>query len=190
MKRGDKKAQVTIFIILALMVVAIGILLYMFYPQIKASFGFEEISPYGFMQSCLKERVEEVSKEISIHGGSIEPVFPYKYQGEEFEYLCYTNEYYKLCTVQQAFLINHIEEEIKSSISRDVDECFNELKKKYESKGYGVILRKGDFSVNLLPKRISVNSETEISLKKDQTEYPLNTRVLFSNYAILLHFAR
>ena len=39
-KRG-KKAQVTIFIIIAIIIVVLGILIYMFYPKIKASFGFE-----------------------------------------------------------------------------------------------------------------------------------------------------
>ena len=40
-KRGGKKAQVTIFIIVAIIVVVAGILIYIFLPEIKGALGVE-----------------------------------------------------------------------------------------------------------------------------------------------------
>lgn len=177
----DKKGQVTIFIILGIVIVVLGALIYMFYPQIQASFGFEVVSPYEFMRTCLEEDVTSAATAVALHGGSIEPEFNYTYQGESMEYLCYINEPYKQCIVQQPFLIQHIEDEIESEISQQVNYCFDELKSSYESRGYNVVLRKSDFRVDLLPKRITINSNTTMSLKKDETQTFQSFNIGFEN---------
>jgi len=177
----NKRGQVTIFIILGIIIVALGIIFYMFYPQIRATFGFEVQSPYGFMQSCLEEDIANAATAVALHGGSIAPVFNYSYLNEEMEYLCYTNEYYKTCTVQQPFLINHIEEEIENEIKGKVNECFNELEDSFRDRGYDVVLRQSDFKVDLLPKRIALNTNTTLSLKKEDTATYESFNIGFTN---------
>ncbi len=178
----SKKAQVTIFIILAIMIVALGIIIYMFYPQIKASFGFVEQNPNAFMQSCLQDKVQETASTLMPQGGSLNPEFYYLYQDVKIKYLCYTNEYYKLCTVQEPMLKESIESEIKTNIQKDVDECLNELERSFAGRGYQTSLRKGVFIVELLPKRIVVTLNSSLVLRQgDDTETYSDFKIVLNN---------
>jgi flagellar basal body-associated protein FliL len=51
----SKSGQVTIFIIIAIIIVAAGLLIYSFYPQIKTSFGTQQQNPPSFIQSCIEK---------------------------------------------------------------------------------------------------------------------------------------
>lgn len=167
-KKRDKKGQITIFIILAIVIVAIGVLIYMFYPQIRSSLGFETQNPNIFIQNCLQDKIQETISIIGPQGGSLDPEFYYTYQDDEIEYLCYTNEDYQLCTVQQPMLKQHIEAEIKKDIEDDAEECFDELESTFRGRGYQVSLNRGDFAVELLPKRVVTLFNSTLSLKKGE----------------------
>jgi hypothetical protein len=166
----NKKGQVTIFIIMAIVIVVLGVLIYTFFPQIKSSVGLETKDPYSFMRSCMQDKIEDVVMNLSLQGGSLNPENTYLYQGYDIEYLCYTNEDYKLCSVQRPFLKKHIESEIKTTIEQDVSSCFNSLKENYRNKGYSVNLKPGAINVELLPKRIVTKLESELTISKDSSE--------------------
>ena len=168
-KRMMKKGQVTIFILIAVIIIAVGILIYLFYPKIT-SIGFDSKNPSAYMQSCLEKEIEKSADLLSPKGGSINPEHYFMYQGDTIEYLCYTEEYYKTCVMQQPLLKNHVEEEIKKNIQADVDKCFDALKQTYESKGYNVNLKSGETKVELLPKRITTSFTHTLSVTKDSTE--------------------
>ena len=74
-KRWNKKGQVTIFIIIAIIIVATGILIYSFYPQIKTTFGGGEKNPKGYIQTCIEQDIKDAVESISIHGGESNPEF-------------------------------------------------------------------------------------------------------------------
>ncbi len=178
----NKRAQVTIFIILAIVIVALGIIIYMFYPQIKSSLGFVEQNPNAFMQSCLQDKVKETVAKITPQGGSLNPEFYYLYQDVKIRYLCYTNEYIKKCTVQEPMLKESIEAEIKADIQSNVNECLNELERSFAGRGYQVSLRRGAFAVELLPKRIVVALNSSLLLKKgEETETYSEFKVVLNN---------
>jgi len=75
------KGQVTIFIILAIVIVVIGGLIYAFLPKIKSSMGLETRNPYNYIQSCLNDKVEAVITNLSLQGGSLNPKGAYMYLG-------------------------------------------------------------------------------------------------------------
>jgi len=77
----------------------------------------------------LRRKIVNDLDMLSLQGGSLEPEHYILYENEKVEYLCYTNEYYKTCVVQQPMLKNHIEAEIKESIQERVTECFDNLEK-------------------------------------------------------------
>jgi len=116
-----------------------------------------------------------------VQGGSLEPEHYFMYMGDKIEYLCYTNEYYQTCVVQQPMLKQHIERELQNSIKDKVDLCFDELKISYEKKGYIVDLKKGDTKVELLLKRIDSNFEYEITLTKDSSEKYEEFNIILNN---------
>ena len=55
MKERGKKGQVTIFIIVAIIIVVLAVLIYLFFPQIKSAIGAGAQDPQSFMQSCMEE---------------------------------------------------------------------------------------------------------------------------------------
>ena len=170
-KRGwNKKAQVTIFIIIAVIIVALAFLVYSFYPQIKSGLSGEQKNPLSYIQTCLEDKIKDTATELALRGGSINPEFYVLYEDEKVEYLCYTNEYYRTCVVQQPMLKTHVEMEIKEGIENDVQSCFASLKSSYEKKGYNVALSAGNKRIELLPKRIVGTFNYSLTLTKGSTE--------------------
>ena len=181
--RGDfnKRGQVTIFIIVAILIVAFGILIYMFYPKIGSDGPVDTESPSAFIQECLEEKIQDTVETISLQGGSFDPSFYYSYGEDNIEYLCYTNQYYRPCVVQQPFLAKHIQSEIENEIEGDVEACFNSMEKSYTNKGYTTDLKRGDFSVELLPNKIITSFSHELVLTKGDVEKYQNFKIVLDN---------
>lgn len=171
-KEVKKRGQVTIFIIIAIMIVVLGILIYLFFPKIQTGLGISTNNPQIYIQNCMEEKIKNTVDEISSQGGSFSPKNYFLYQDKKIEYLCYTNEYYVSCVMQQPMLKQHIENEIKNEIQDEKKVCFDSLKKNFESLGYAVALTEGKTKVELLPKRISISFENDLTLtKKDSERY-------------------
>jgi hypothetical protein len=184
-KRLKKKGQVTIFIIIALLVVAIGVLIYMFYPKIFPGAETETKNPSIFIQECMQEKIQDTVNIISIQGGSVNPTFYYSYYDgvkvDNLEYLCYTNQYYQPCVVQQPMLIPHIQSEIIKEINPETISCFNSLKTSYENKGYEVSMNSGNTIVELLPGKIVTTFGYNLTLTKGNTERYQNFNIILDN---------
>ena len=175
-----KRGQITIFILVAIIILVVGILIYFLYPKINGDVSVTE-NPSLFMQSCVEDTLKDNVAEISMQGGSISPEHYILYKGDKIEYLCYTNEYYKKCVMQQPLLKKHIENEIKSSIDTVVYSCLDDLKKSYSKKGYEVSLTQGDFSVELFPKKIKLRINKTLTLKKQDTKIYNSLNVVLNN---------
>ncbi len=176
-----KRGQVTIFIILAIVIVVMGVLVYMFWPQIKTTIGLAPSNPQTFIQTCIEEDLQNSVEQISLQGGSIEPEFYYLYQDNKFEYLCYTSENYKTCDVKRPLLINHIESEIEENIKENTKKCFEDLKASYEKQGYDVVMKQGPFEAQLLPGSVVAEFKTELVLSKESSETYKSFKVVLNN---------
>ncbi len=170
MKRGmSKRGQITIFIVVAVIIVALAGIIYLVYPKITHP-NVVSTTPTEYIQDCMENEIKEVAEEISMHGGDLEPEFYAEYfeDGKKYtvEYLCYTKEYYKQCVMQQPLLKSHIESEIKEAIKNKATKCFNNLEESYKKKGYEVSLTRNDYSVELLPNKIFVVFDYPLTLTK------------------------
>jgi hypothetical protein len=165
-----KKGQVTLFVILAIVIVVLGVLIYLFLPDIISTekSKYQE-DPETYLENCIQDELQNNVKIISENGGLMEPEFYINYSGDQFEYLCYTNEYLKPCIAQKPMLVNVIKSELKSSIQEELDSCFDSMKNSFENKNYQVNLEKGDFEINLYPSKIEIVSESEMDLTKDNS---------------------
>ncbi len=181
MKKGEKRGQVTIFIIIAIIIVALAFLIYSFYPQIKSTLGGEEKNPPSYIQTCLEDEIKDIADKLSLQGGSLNPENYILYKDEKIEYLCYTTEYYKPCTVQQPALKQHIELEIKNEIEESVKFCFASLKSSYEKKGYSVDLKSGDRRIELFPQRIVSTFDYSLTLTKGEDTQSYDSFVVMLN---------
>jgi len=160
------RGQVTIFIILAVVIAAV--LLVVFYPRIKNV--FIPSSPPVQIEDCVKKQLGNFVQEIASHGGSLEPVNFYLYNNKKIDYLCYTNEYYKTCVMQQPFIKQKFEDEISRFISEKAKSCVGELAANYKSKGYSVESRTGNVSVEIVPNSLKIIVSMPVTLTKETSE--------------------
>ncbi len=177
----NNKGQVTIFIILAIVIVVLGVIIYAFLPQIRSTIGSELQSPQVYLQSCLEDEIEDAVYDLSLQGGSLNPEFYYLYDESKLQYLCYTSENYEFCNPQVPFLKKSVEKEIKDSISADANECLNSLEQTYKRKGYDTQLKKGSLEVELLPQRVLVTLNSELTLKKKSSESYEKFNIILDN---------
>ncbi|MFA4960599.1 MAG: hypothetical protein WC548_02945 [Candidatus Pacearchaeota archaeon] len=97
-----KKGQITIFIILAILIVSAILVFFLYVRPTFISSG----NKLDF-ENCVQQTVEKSILKLEKNAGFVNSEFTYNYKSEEFTYLCYTNEYYKTCTIQQPFLKQH-----------------------------------------------------------------------------------
>lgn len=176
-----KRGQITIFIIVAIVIVALAVLVYVFYPDIKTNLGFGSKNPSGFMTNCLEDDLKKTVERVSIQGGSVNPENYFMYSDEKLDYLCYVEGYYETCVVQKPLLKRHIENEIKEDLKDEAAACLKELEKSYEAKGYNVGIGRGEMDVELLPNVVAINFNTSLVLTKDSSERYDSVRVLLRN---------
>ncbi len=179
----SKRAQVTIFIIIAVIVVSLIFLIYSFYPQIRAGFGMEEKNPPSYIQTCLEDSIKETVDKLSLQGGSLVPGNYVTYRNNQIEYLCYTNEYYKPCVMQKPMLKEYIESEIENKIKEEVKTCFNSMKESYQRKGYDLNLKEGETKIELLPQKIVTTFNYSLVMTKgeESEKYDIFRVVLNNN---------
>ena len=188
---NSKRGQITIFIIIAMIIIILGILIYMFYPEIKTTLGFQTENPSVFIQECIEKDVGDAIKLLSSQGGSINPKHYILYNDEKIEYLCYTPTYYITCTIQQPMLRSHIESEIIKQIEEKSKKCFDDLEESYKKRNYNVDLKRGNEKVELLPNQIVVTYENPLVLTKgeDSDEYESFSVVVDNNLYELISIA-
>lgn len=179
--RENRKGQITIFIIIAMVVIAISVLVYLFYPQILTTLGGQEQDPNSFIETCMKDKIKSKVETVSAQGGSLNPEPFILYQDEKIQYLCYTEDYYKTCVVQKPLLKKQIEKELKEGIKEEVKNCFNELKSSFEGGGYNVIIREGEIGVELLPERIVSTFNYSVTLERTETKRYESFKVILNN---------
>ncbi len=163
----NNRGQITIFIILALIiVVAIVMLFLLMRPK---DFQVEDIeNPQAYIDSCTREFTEEAIDILSEQGGDINPKGSTMFQGGNVTYLCYNANFYQPCIMQRPDLINHIENEITNYIEPKVDNCFNAIKAKLESKNYIIELGDMQLQTKLQTGKVVINIDRNFKMTKRQ----------------------
>ena len=178
---SGKKGQLTIFVIVALVIVGFAVLAYLFFPRILVGFGISSDNPNEFIQACMEKSIGDAVEKISVQGGSLNPENYILYQDNKIQYICYTQEYYAQCAMQQPLLNQIIENEISRGIKNTEDECFDAMKKSFENQGYNVNLKRGGTVVEMLPKKISIAFNNELTLTKDSSRRYEKINVFLNN---------
>ncbi|MFH1307923.1 MAG: hypothetical protein ABIH72_03655 [archaeon] len=158
-----KRAQITIFVIIAILIVSVLIVL--FWPRIE-SVVFGPTEPNAYMKGCVEDIAEDKLDILTKKGGSFSPENSIWYEGYDVDYLCYTNEYYDTCTMQQPLLKQHIEEELEAELQQVTRECALSLKKQMEKQGYIVALGNNELNVEFIPDRIIFDINMNMVLNK------------------------
>jgi len=161
----NKKGQVTLFVIIAILIV-IAVLI-IFWPKLKQI--IVPLSPELNLQRCIESDLKKELNIITSNGGSKNPSLYFSYEGNKIEYLCYTNENYKTCVMQQPLLKQHIERELLDALKPKITECIESMKSNAESQGYEVVSINNNPSLQIEENDIKLIVNTNMILKKDNS---------------------
>jgi len=169
----NTRGQVTIFIIIAVLIIAvISLFLYFRTDVIKPSetSGTPEANIEGGMKICMNKKIMEGAALIGDRGGYFASPLnkTFKFTDEtkysSFPYLCYIQNYYETCTIQYGSLLRDVNDNLKKYLERDIRNCMDETVNSLESKGYTVDVKDEGFTLEVIPENIKINMLTKIKL--------------------------
>ncbi len=164
---GDR-GQIALFVIIAIVIVGFFAVLFL-YPRLSSTSNVES-DPIGFMQQCIEPDLQKSLATIMHQGGSYQPTHSLKYNNTDVQYLCFTNQNYKPCVVEQPLIIRHVTQELQQRIQPVARQCFDSLKTAYESKGYTVSGNSGAINVSIVPGSIRLEFVAPLSVTKENTQ--------------------
>lgn len=168
-----KRGQVTLFIIMALILIGI-ISSYFFFRKITKPSLIEsaEENPEAYMQLCVEDELKDIINLITLQGGFYDPKdYVLVDDNEKATYLCKNTMNFKPCINQHPMLISEVENEIKEQATPIINKCFSELKKDFEEKGMGVELSPESsekINVDIAIDKILINVQRKISINKKE----------------------
>ncbi|MFB6246585.1 MAG: hypothetical protein ABEI74_03275 [Candidatus Pacearchaeota archaeon] len=179
---NDKRGQVTIFIILAVLVVG-GIVLYFLLSggsgDSQEVSGNQDVqSPSAFLKSCMEDDVRRTLRRLGVRGGNFdsEDTIRFKFTNDSYtngytniSYLCYSASYFDTCNVLDPNFVGGLDEEIEGKVSSKFADCVSNLRDAYEDNGFDVRgpgYKRSNFYSNL--------SRGELSLGLKDTSWTLD----------------
>jgi hypothetical protein len=163
--KNNRKGQVAIWVILAL-VLAAAIILFFALERLPLGIQAAEFEPAKSVEGCIKESIAEAVSKMLPQGGFIQPKNFVSYNKTNIEYLCENPYYFSPCTSQHPMLISEMNREIKEYILPFVEECFEGMREEAERRGYSVEMKEMNLSVEMAPGRIYARISREFSTSR------------------------
>lgn len=165
-KEVNKRGQVAIFIIVALVIVSVILVIFL-YPRISPIISGGELNPQTYLSECIQPEIDSSVSLLAKQGGYANPDGFIVYKNQKLKYLCYTSEFYKPCVVQQPMLKPHFESELNSLLAPKAAQCIKNLQAEYEQRGYTVSISKTESKTEIIPGKIRVNFITPMTITKE-----------------------
>jgi hypothetical protein len=160
-----KKGQVTIFIILAIVLI-VAIISVLLLVRKGDSENTITNDPKSFVQKCVRDAISDDLPLYFKNGGILDPQKNIMYDGENLTYLCYQPDYYFTCYNLYPIIEERIENDLLQNTRSKVQECFNVLRDNLDKSGYDVSGGPTNYSIDLLPGQIKVLLKKKIDLTK------------------------
>ncbi|MEI6731117.1 MAG: hypothetical protein WCK90_00400 [archaeon] len=182
----NKRGQVAIFIIIAIVLVILIVGIFLYQREI-ISFGGKAFSPESYLKDCITPEIQSDIAILAKQGGYASPTGFVTYKDEKIAYLCYISEFYKPCVVQEPFVRSNFENELSKLITNKVSACVDNLKREYERKGYSVSSAGVVSSVSIAPKKLNIDIKAPMTITKDtsQTFKQFNVQMDSQIYTVL-----
>ena len=174
-----KRGQVTIFIIVAIVIVSgiIGAIYFMGSSSVEST---AELGPKVFIDKCVRDVIEESVNKMLENGGERVVSHAISYHGSEYNYLCYQADDTASCSNSHPMLEKQIEREIYLDTNDSIQDCFDSMREDFESRGFDITGHDTVYSVDLLPGNIEVSLKKKFNVSKDgatQSFENFNTRI-------------
>lgn len=168
-----KRGQVTIFIIVAVVIVAIIALIFLLKGNVIPAIGGKtEENPGSFLEVCMEDSIREALELISSQGGYVSnplnKTFKFEDESEftDISYICYNQGDYAPCVNQEPMLIQHLKNEIKDYVFDDVNDCFDSLMSSLDRQGYDVEIVERGFDIEFEEGKVIVDIDADVTLTK------------------------
>jgi hypothetical protein len=164
----EKRGQVAVFVILALVIVSV-VFVYFMFPSINPVFS-SDVNPHSYLRNCIEPEARQIMSVLGKQGGYSNPTNHVSYQGERIQYLCYTSQPYQMCTVQQPMIKQHFEKEVKDYVHPRARQCVDDLIDQYQRRGYSVTASPGDLNVTLVPGFLTIDFLSPMTVSKEDVQ--------------------
>ncbi len=163
----DKKGQIAIFVIVAILLVVIIAIAFSVYrpPVLERT---EEFIPETFIDKCLREEVREVIGVMLPQGGFVSPIDYKLYQNSKVTYLCKNINFYGSCITQHPLYIKKLEEEIEENIQEQIENCFINFEDELESRNYQYFGGEIEIGVELKPGIVEATAYRDFTYSKGE----------------------
>lgn len=185
--RIGKKAQVTLFVIVAIVIVS-GILIFFYLDRGPIVVDSISGTPDSFIESCSRDTVQESIEKVYRNGGEINTSFGVMYQGELYNYLCYNGDNYLRCYNLHPLLEKQIEERIRVDTLDSVEDCFEFLKGDFENKGFSVEMGETVYALDLIPGSVDITLSKDLLITRGssvQTYSNFDSRIVSPLYELV-----
>lgn len=187
-----KRAQVTIFIIIGVVFILAIILFFFLFVNEPEPFIPPSTTPRNFIEQCVMDSVQPSIDSVLEYGGLIGPRNFIMRNDHEYNYLCFTDQYYAKCINKYPMLKRITQEEIRKDSVDRINECFDYLVRDYESRGFEVEHKPLDYTVQIVPGSIRLLLQKNIVASKetDVQEFDDFDMQIPSDLYELISFAR
>ena len=172
----DKRGQVTIFIILAIVIV-IGIAaFFILRPSPSAEISPRE-NPLAFIEKCMQDGIDEVLPSVLAQAGFAEidksPDKSLIYQDKHVHYLCYVEEELTLCTINTPMLKSEMETQLRKATQPKLEGCFAKLKEEFS--GYEYTESNLNYTISISPNNLKATAIKKITVSRDGLSQEFNS---------------
>lgn len=167
-----KRGQVTIFIILAIIVVATIVGYFLLRGAPISEINPQE-NPQAFIEKCLKDNIEKSSEKIFSLGGALNAENYLLFNKTNIRFLCHTAENNVLCKIEDPIMKKTMEDSIREDSLSEVRSCFDDLKKSFEN--YDYTEEPLSYTVEILPQTIRATALKKITISKDDQFQQFNS---------------
>jgi len=169
----NKKGQITIFIIIAILIITAIALLYTFVikPYIDAS-TIED--PKAFIQKCASDSIKNSEQKILDNNGYPNDmtnfiIYSSEKEGEKVPYLCTVSMFYIPCVNQEPMLMENIRRYIEENAKKDVNSCFSNLEAKLKKGGREVTSGNLTLNIEFETKAIRADIQKDMTISRGGT---------------------
>lgn len=169
----NNRGQMTIWIILALILVAVMLLFFLVNRKATVIPG-GSISPQPAIEKCVRTATQEALDIMLPQGGFLRPTNYKIYHDINVSYLCQNIGNFRPCINQHPMLLNEMKEEIRGYIQPKVERCFQDLKSELESRNNNVDMSAMNITISMGLNRVFVDVDRRLSIQKDETSQTFN----------------
>jgi hypothetical protein len=166
--RFNERGQMAIFVIVAIVLVALIAAFFFFRPQLPGVFG-GAFSPNKYLEDCIEPELRPAVEILGEQGSYQDPEGFTLLDGKKIKYLCYTDDFYETCNVQQPMTKGNFEKELNLMLKGKANKCMQNLIKEYEDRGYDVKSGGINSEVSVVPGMILVTYNAPLTVSKGST---------------------